>query len=44
MDFMAFLAPVALVFSLAAIAKVDSLKKEVEHLREEVEQLRDNHS
>ncbi|MFW5988383.1 MAG: hypothetical protein ACOCQA_02975 [bacterium] len=34
MEIMAFLAPIAFVFALSALAQVASLKKEVEKLKE----------
>ncbi len=39
MEFLAYLAPVAFVFSLAALAQLGSLKKEIEHLKNELEKL-----
>ena len=36
MEFVGFLAPVSLVFALAALAQVGSLKKEVDKLKEEL--------
>lgn len=40
MEFLAFLAPIAFVFALAALAQVGSLKKEVEHLKNEIDRLK----
>lgn len=40
MDSIAFLAPVAFVFALSALAQVSSLKKEVEILKNEIENLK----
>jgi len=36
MEYMSFLAPIAFVFALSAIAQISALKKEVEKLREEI--------
>lgn len=36
MDYIGLLAPIAFVFSLAALAQVSSLKKEVERLNKEL--------
>jgi len=40
MDYMAFLAPIAFVFALSALAQVSSLKKEVEVLKNEIGNLK----
>ncbi len=40
MEFLAYLAPIAFVFALAAISQVGTLKKEVEKLKAEVEELK----
>lgn len=40
MEYMAFLSPVAFVFALSAIGKVDTLKKEVQLLKAEIENLK----
>lgn len=40
MDYLAFLAPVAFVFALSALAQVGSLKKEVKVLKEAIENLK----
>ena len=40
MEFMAYLAPIAFVFSLAAIAQAGSLKKEIDYLKNEIEKLK----
>ena len=40
MEFMTYLAPVAFVFSLSAIAQISTLKKQIEHLKKEIEKLK----
>lgn len=40
MEFIGYLAPVAFVFALAALAQIGSLKKEVEQIRSELERLK----
>jgi len=40
MEFMAYLAPVAFVFALSAIAQTSSLRKQVEQLKNEIEKLK----
>ena len=37
MEYIAYLAPVAFVFALSAIAQVSTLKKEVDQLKREIE-------
>lgn len=40
MELVGYLAPVAFVFAMAALAQVGSLKKEVEQLKAELERLK----
>ncbi len=40
MEFLAYLAPVAFVFSLSAIAQASAQKKEIENLKNELEKLK----
>ena len=40
MEFLSYLAPVAFIFSLSAIAQVGAQKKEIENLKNEVEKLK----
>ncbi len=41
MEVVAFLAPIAFVFALAALGQVGSLKKEVEQLKADVKELKE---
>ncbi len=40
MEFIALLAPIAFVFALAALTKVNALQKEVSELKEEIEKIK----
>jgi len=40
MEFMAYLAPIAFVFSLAAVSQASTLKKEIQLLKNEIEKLK----
>lgn len=40
MEFMAFLAPIAFVFALAALGQANALKKQVEQLKNEIQILK----
>ncbi|MEW5921196.1 MAG: hypothetical protein AB1796_09720 [Bacillota bacterium] len=40
MEVVGYLAPIAFVFALAALAQVSALKKEVEKIRDELEKLK----
>ncbi|MFW5890896.1 MAG: hypothetical protein ACOCUI_01600 [bacterium] len=40
MEFLSYLAPIAFVFSLSAIAQVGAHKKEIENLKKELEKLK----
>jgi|GEM_PF-2449873 len=41
MEFAAYLAPVAFVFALAALARLNELKKQIEQLKTDIRQLKD---
>ncbi|QGT98788.1 hypothetical protein SYNTR_0195 [Candidatus Syntrophocurvum alkaliphilum] len=40
MEYAGALAPIAFVFAVAALVKIDSLKKEVQHLKSELDKLK----
>ncbi|MDW7651418.1 MAG: hypothetical protein SCK29_03785 [Bacillota bacterium] len=40
MQFLAFLAPIAFIFALSAIAKIEALQKEVRQLKSELDELK----